>query len=76
MRGVVGELEQTHQLKGEMVLVISAQPNKDPADQADDIQEKLKALKAEGLEGKTLRHALMALGLPRNLAYELSLQED
>ncbi|MEZ4605482.1 MAG: hypothetical protein R2865_01395 [Deinococcales bacterium] len=75
MRGVVGELEQTHQLKGEMVLVISAQPNKDPADQADDIQEKLKALKAEGLKRKTLRQA-DGFGLRATIAYELSLQED
>lgn len=71
-RGTLAEL--THQLepevKGEVVIVIGPTQR---SGESPDFAVKARELAAEGLSGRELREALMALGAPRNVAYELSL---
>ncbi len=70
-RGTLAEL--THRLepvKGEVVIVVGPAQR---VDEPPDFAAKARELAAEGLAGSALREALMALGAPRNLAYELSL---
>ena len=59
------------EVRGEIVIVVG------PAEKVEetDFTETAKRLAAEGLDKRALRGALVALGAPRNLAYELSLAE-
>ncbi len=74
-RGSVQEIRKMlteHDLRGELVLIIGP-----PTKQAKDVQDfaaKAKQLAATGVTGRELRRTLMALGAPRNVAYELSLK--
>lgn len=69
LKTVIAELSQAD-VKGEIVIVLS--PDEKQESQADFYIQAEK-LAAQGLVGKDLRKALMALGAPRNEAYELSL---
>lgn len=59
-------------LKGEVVMVVSPQE----AQTSNDFVAEAKMLQEEGLYGKSLQKALIAMGAPRNLAYQLTLKED
>lgn len=75
VRGSLAELItrfEGQNVKGEIVLVIAPAP---PTEETGDLSLRARQLAAEGLSGKTLRKALMALGASRNVAYELSLME-
>lgn len=74
-RGTIGELARrfaSEEIRGEVVIVLgpaSRPPQRDFADEAA-------VLVRHGLAGSSLRKALVELGAPRNLAYELSLAAD
>ena len=73
-RGTLAELCEAfegEEVRGEIVIVVG------PAEKAEemDFAGTAKRLAAEGLDKRALRGALVALGAPRNLAYELSLAE-
>ncbi len=59
-------------LKGEVVIVVS--PQEEQA--SNDFESEAALLREEGLYGKSLQKALKAMGAPRNLAYQLSLNES
>ncbi len=73
-RGLFSEIIEMladKEVKGEVVVVVSpllAQK------ETLDFLEEANRLKVEGLRGRDLREALSALGVPRNLAYELSVK--
>jgi 16S rRNA (cytidine1402-2'-O)-methyltransferase len=71
-RGTLEDLiEQLGQgeVRGEIVLVVG------PAEKSEiNIEEKHLELKSQGLEGRELREALISSGVPRNMAYQLSLK--
>lgn len=66
---LVAQLSQG-EVKGEIVVVVAA------AEEVEETDFEIQARKfaAEGLSGRELRRALTAVGAPRNVAYELSLQ--
>jgi 16S rRNA (cytidine1402-2'-O)-methyltransferase len=68
---ILGQLANKD-VKGEVVIVVSGSVQKEqPADFAAEAQR----LRDAGLQGRDLREALSALGAPRNLAYDLSLEK-
>ena len=72
-RGTLAELvEELSQgeVKGEIVIVVA------PAEQVEesDFAAQARKFAAEGLTGLELRRALVAVGAPRNVAYELALR--
>ena len=74
-RGTLEELIQQlgqGEVRGEIVLVLG------PAEKSEEVnvEEKVLELKARGLEGRELREALIAGGVPRNLAYKESLSKN
>jgi 16S rRNA (cytidine1402-2'-O)-methyltransferase len=69
---ILGQLGQ-NEVKGEVVIVVSANP--EPTETLDFAAE-TERLRAEGLYGRDLREALVSLGAPRNLAYDLSVKKS
>ncbi|MCA9836856.1 MAG: 16S rRNA (cytidine(1402)-2'-O)-methyltransferase [Trueperaceae bacterium] len=69
LKSVIAELSQA-EIKGEIVVVVG------PAKEVEqtDLEMQAQKLLEQGLTGKDLRKALMALGAPRNEAYELVLR--
>jgi 16S rRNA (cytidine1402-2'-O)-methyltransferase len=73
-RGSVAELAERFAgevVKGEVVVVIQGAPPSPARDYASEAA----ILARHGLSGRALREALIELGAPRNLAYELALGE-
>lgn len=74
-RGTLADLVQQlsqSEVRGEIVIVVA------PAEEVEETDFEVQARKfaAEGLSGRELRQALTAVGAPRNIAYELSLQVE
>jgi len=72
-RGTLADLQTElagKDLKGEVVIVVS--PQEEQA--GNDFVAEAALLREEGLNGKSLQKALVAMGASRNLAYELSLK--
>ena len=70
LQALVNELSQG-EVRGEVVIVVA------PGEEvAPDFAAQAEHLVAEGVTGRALRKALTALGAPRNLAYELSLNVE
>ena len=61
--------------RGELVVVLEPF-TLPPCNDQDDWQRQAQDFAAQGLQGKTLRQALIALGAPRNLAYSLALSQE
>jgi 16S rRNA (cytidine1402-2'-O)-methyltransferase len=59
--------------RGEHVVVIGPAPEPEAEDARSHAHDTAAALRGAGLEGRTLRDALQALGVPRNEAYRLAL---
>lgn len=75
VRGTLDELTTRFEgspARGEIVLVVGPAPER-PEAAAGDAARTARALADAGVQGKTLRDALQALGVPRNDAYRLSL---
>lgn len=72
-RGTLQEVRAAlpEEVKGECVVVVG------PAEEAEaaDFSALAETLAASGLSGRSLRDALMEAGAPRNVAYDLSLEE-
>ncbi len=60
--------------RGEFVLVLGPKPRAEAGPK--EVGERLKALKAQGLQGRDLVRALVAEGVPRNLAYRLAMEAE
>jgi 16S rRNA (cytidine1402-2'-O)-methyltransferase len=78
-RGGLVELAESfagQEVKGEVVVVIGPAPEPDPLERDRGYELEARALAAEGVTGKQLRKALVALGAPRNLAYRLALEAE
>jgi 16S rRNA (cytidine1402-2'-O)-methyltransferase len=78
-RGGLAELAESmagQEVKGEVVVVIGPAPEPDPLARDREYELEARALAAEGVTGKQLRKALVALGAPRNLAYRLALEAE
>jgi 16S rRNA (cytidine1402-2'-O)-methyltransferase len=76
-RGGLGELAlkfAESEVKGEVVVVVAAAPQAAEGARERDFSGEARALAAQGITGKELRKALMALGAPRNVAYQLALE--
>ncbi len=74
-RGTLEALQEElagQELKGEVVIVVSPQE----AQVDNDFVAETALLREEGLYGKSLQKALMAMGASRNLAYQLSLKDE
>jgi 16S rRNA (cytidine1402-2'-O)-methyltransferase len=75
-RGTLGELArlfENGEVKGEIVVVVAPATPRPERERERDFAADARALAAEGLSGKALRQALVARGVPRNLAYRLAL---
>jgi 16S rRNA (cytidine1402-2'-O)-methyltransferase len=70
LESLITQLSQ-NEVRGEIVLVIG--PAEEKVDSLN-AEEKAQELIAQGLHGRELREALMVLGVPRNIAYKLSLK--
>jgi 16S rRNA (cytidine1402-2'-O)-methyltransferase len=68
---IIGQLGEK-EVRGEVVIVVSAMPEKN---ETLDFAKEAERLKAEGLFGRELRETLIALGAARNLAYDLSVKK-
>jgi 16S rRNA (cytidine1402-2'-O)-methyltransferase len=78
-RGGLAELAASmagQEVKGEVVVVIGPAPEPDPLERHREYELEARALAAEGVTGKQLRKTLVALGVPRNLAYRLALEAE
>jgi 16S rRNA (cytidine1402-2'-O)-methyltransferase len=67
---ILGQLD-SNEVKGEIVIVVA--PTTEQKEKVDFAKEAAK-LREKGVQGRDLREALMMLGAPRNLAYELSVK--
>ena len=74
LAGLADELDGS-EVKGEVVVVVAAAPERPAAEQGDFANE-ARSLARQGLEGTALRKALVALGASRNDAYRLALEVD
>ena len=63
------------EVKGEVVVVVAPAPER-RSDRSDEYRAEARSLAREGLSGKELRKALVALGAQRNLAYRLALEAE
>jgi len=70
LESLIEELEG-QDLKGEVVIVVS--PQEEQA--SNDFVAEAALLREEGLYGKSLQKALVAMGAARNVAYQLSLKD-
>lgn len=62
--------------KGEVVIVVGPGESADSSEEEAGFAQRAIAMSRQGLAGKDLRKALMALGAPRNLAYRLALEQE
>lgn len=78
-RGTLRELAQSFEegeTKGEVVIVVAPAPVRSEGETERDFAREARALAQQGIAGKELRKALVALGAPRNLAYRLALEAE